>query len=280
MQQTELDGVSVKLPAGELDKVPSFAETVAAVNKLKQGKAAGPDGVPPEVIQALDATNLRILHEMFARVWKGIDVMPLEWREAFLVPLPKKGDLQLCKNWRGVLLASVPGKVFSRMINGRLQVYCENHRILPESQCGFRSGRGVMDMVFTLKMAMEVAACKRHPFHVLFVDLVKAYDSVSRVGLWEILQKKGVPPKMLSLIRSYYADKKAQVSVEGVLSSVFDLSTGLGQDCCLAPLLFNIFLSAVMEAWQRKSGGGVKWLTKIDGMLGHREAMDKYSSWI
>ena len=37
-----------------------------------------------------------------------------------------------------------------------------------------------MDMIFTLKMAMEVAAYKKHPFHVLFIDLVKAYDSVSR----------------------------------------------------------------------------------------------------
>ena len=138
-----------------------------AIGKLKKGKAAGPDGISPEVLQALDNNNARLLHETFGRVWEGIDPMPNEWREAFLVPLPKKGDLQLCKNWRGILLASVPGKVFSRIINGRLQVYCEQADILPDSQCGFRAGRGVMDMIFTLKMAMEVAAYKSHPFHVL-----------------------------------------------------------------------------------------------------------------
>ena len=279
VSQVEMDTITSREPAVALDAVPSFAETLVAIGKLIKGKAAGPDGISPEVLQALDNNNARLLHETFCRVWEGIDPMPNEWREAFLVPLPKKGDLQLCKNWRGILLASVPGKVFSRIINGRLQVYCEQADILPDSQCGFRAGRGVMDMIFTLKMAMEVAAYKSHPFHVLFIDLVKAYDSVSRAGLWAILRKKGVPPRLRELIRQFYSDKKAQVSVEGVLSSMFDLATGLGQGCCLAPLLFNVFLSAVMEAWQRKSGGGVQWLTKIDGMLGHREVMDKYSSW-
>ena len=45
-------------------------------------------------------------------------------------------------------------------------------------------------MIFSLKLAMEIADYKKHPFHVLFVDLVEAYDSVSRAGLWEVLRRK------------------------------------------------------------------------------------------
>ena len=82
-----------------------------------------------------------------------------------------------------------------------------------------------------------------------------------------------------SLIRDYYTGKTAKVSVEGGLSQEFHLETGLGQGCCLAPLLFNIFLAAVMEAWQENSGGGVSWLTRIDGALLHREVLDKYTIW-
>lgn len=124
---------------------------------------------------------------------------------------------------------------------------------------------------------MEVAAYKSHPFHVLFIDLVKAFDSVSRSGLWCILRKKGVPPRFLSLLQSYYQDKQTSVSVEGALSPVFSLSTGVGQGCCVAPLLFSLFLSAVMEAWDERTGGrGLRWLTHIDGNLLHRERQDKY----
>ena len=79
--------------------------------------------------------------------------------------------------------------------------------------------------------------------------------------------------------RDYYSGKKARISVEGGLSEEFGLETGLGRGCCVAPLLFNIYLAAVVEAWVGESGGGVHWLTRIDGALLHREAQDKYSSW-
>ncbi|CAE7297040.1 unnamed protein product, partial [Symbiodinium sp. CCMP2456] len=81
------------------------------------------------------------------------------------------------------------------------------------------------------------------------------------------------------ILRDYYSGKKARISVEGGLSDEFDLETGLVQGCCVAPLLFNIFLAAVVEAWVGESGGGVHWLTRIDGALLHREAQGKYSSW-
>ena len=236
-----------------MDEVPRFEETIAAVGRLKAGRAAAPDGIEAELVSALDPINLRALNEFFVCVWTGVESMPEEWKAAYLVPLPKKGDWTLCKRWRGILLASIPGKVFAGINNARLAQYVEDKRILPESQCGFRPGRGTMDMIFSLQLAMEIADYKKHPFHVLFVDLVKAYDSVSRAGLWEVLRRKGIPRKLVRIIQAYYSGKKAQISVEGGLSQDFDLATGLGQGCCLAPLLFNIFLSAVVEAWVSSS---------------------------
>ena len=57
------------------------------------------------------------------------------------------------------------------------------------------------------------------------------------------------------------------------------MGAGLGQGCCLALLLFNIFLAAVFEAWQAKSGGGVVWQTRVDVVLHHRETFDKRTTW-
>ena len=93
-------------------------------------------------------------------------------------------------------------------------------------------------MIFTLRMAIEVAQAKKLPLYVLFVDLMKAYDSVSRAGLWAILRANGVPEQLIGLIRGFYDGKRAEVAVEGTVSESFDLCTGLGQGCCLSPLLF------------------------------------------
>ena len=238
VQQIQMDKIEALVPEPSLDEVPRFEETIAAVGRLKAGRAAGPDGIEAELVSALDPINLRALHEFFVRVWTGVESMPEEWKAAYLVPLPKKGDLTLCKRWRGILLASIPRKVFARIINARLAQYVEDKRILPESQCGFRPGRGTMDMIFSLKLAMEIADYKKHPFHVLFVDLVKAYDSVSRAGLWEVLPRKGIPRKLVRIIQAYYSGKKAQISVEGAFrrTLIWLLVWGRGvvlRLCCL-----------------------------------------------
>ena len=163
-----MDLISEVPPHMWLDEAPSFAETVAAVDKLKAGKAPGPDGIEAQQLMALDHSNLRAMHEMFCRIWQGWEPMPREWQHSFLVPFPQKGDLTQCKRWRGILLASIPGKVFSRMVNARLHVHVEENNILPESQCGIRAGRRTSDMLFAIKLAMEIAEYKKHPFHVLF----------------------------------------------------------------------------------------------------------------
>ena len=98
--------------------------------------------------------NLRVLHEHMLRVWRRIKPMPEEWKFGYVVPLPIKGDRTICKKWRGILLLTVPGKPFARVIAARLYKHCEEHQILPEWQCGFRSQRSTMDMIFTVRMIL------------------------------------------------------------------------------------------------------------------------------
>ena len=275
----ELACIQCLVPYEPLNAPLDLAETLVARDKLKAGKACGPDGIEAELLLSLNTAGVRLVHEYFCRIWDGVEEMPKEWKESYLVPLPKSGDLSKCSRWRGILLSSIPGKVFARILNARLNAYVEANDILPESQCGFRAGRSTMDMIFCIRMVMEVASLKQVPSFFLFIDLVKAYDCVSRAGLWLILEKKGVPQKFIQVLRSYYTGKEAKVAVEGTLSDAFFLETGLGQGCCLAPLLFNFFLSAVFEAWHKKSSPGLHWYTRIDGILHHREALDKYASW-
>ena len=63
-----------------------------------------------------------------------------DWSDALLVPIPKKGDLGKCDNWRGIALLDTVGKVAARIIQERPQALAEEE--LPESQCGFRKRRG------------------------------------------------------------------------------------------------------------------------------------------
>jgi hypothetical protein len=106
---------------------------------------------------------------------------------------------------------------------------------------------------------------KRQPLYKCFVDLTKAYDKVDRNTLWEVLKRRGIPPKLIQLIKSihYYCGAQAKVRVDGELSEAFNLDRGLKQGSVLAPLLFNIFFGAIMDAViDRTKNLGVKFRYK------------------
>ena len=67
----------------------------------------------------------------------------------------QRGDLNVCDNWRGISLLDVAGKLLGRILQERLQHVAE--RVLPDSQCGFRQGRGCVDMIFAARQLVEKA---------------------------------------------------------------------------------------------------------------------------
>jgi len=93
-----------------------------------------------------------------------------------------KGDRSVCDDYRGISLLSIPGKILGRIILNRLTQYVDKLGILPESQCGFRSGRGTTDMTFTFRQLQE--KCKEHQqdLYAIIIDLSKAFDSVHQMA--------------------------------------------------------------------------------------------------
>ena len=121
-----------------------------------------------------------------ASVWQSGDVVS-DWRDAVIVPIPKKGNLRLCDNWRGISLLDVAGKLFASIIQTRMQSSAEE--VLPDSQCGFRCGRGCNDMIFVAHQLIDKTIEHDDELCVLFVDLRKAYNSIPRLALWSVLEK-------------------------------------------------------------------------------------------
>ena len=88
-----------------------------------------------------------------------------------------------------------------------------------------------------------------------FIDLQKAYDTVDRTLLWQVLTRIGVPPQMIAVIQQFHDGMRACVRPDnGVCSDWLEVEQGLRQGCVLSPLLFNIFFAAVLTvALQRFS---------------------------
>ena len=135
-------------------------ELMEALSKMKRGKAGGRTGILPELLLYGGVELQDRLLLLMEDIWKEGKVVK-DWQDAEIVPIPKKGDLRKCDVWRGISLLDVVGKVFARILQDRLQVVAE--KILPESQCGFRKGRGCVDMIFAARQLVE--KCREHDDH-------------------------------------------------------------------------------------------------------------------
>ena len=185
------------------------------------------------------------LLDLIRIVWQE-EAVPTDWHDAAIVPIPKKGDLTLCDNWRGIALLDVVGKVLAKIIQTRLQEVAELQ--LPESQCGFRKGRGCSDMVYTVRQLIEKAHEHRSKVFFTFVDLKKAYDSVPREAMWKALSKLGVPESLTRIIKSFHESMRAQIIFNGRPSKEdVEVDNGLRQGCSMAPTLFNLYACVVVE---------------------------------
>ena len=167
------------------------------------------------------------------------------------------------------------GKVLLKIVATRLSHYCEREGILAEEQSGFRPRRSTLDMLFVVQRLHELARKKVTAVFACFVDLTKAYDSVDRELLWDVLGHFGVPPKLLAVIRSFHDGMRARVRMDdGRLSDWFDVGQGLRQGCNLAPLLFNLFFAAMLMVCVNEFAGDSR-VTEDMVMIGKAVAARK-----
>ena len=120
-----------------------------AVKGLKNNKAAGPDGIPAEVLKNGGHYMLHWLHCFMSCAWTSRQ-LPQQWKDANIIAIYKrKGDRAVCGSSRGISLLSVAGKVPARVMLRRLLTHVVD--VVPESQCGFRRQCGTTDMIFVAR---------------------------------------------------------------------------------------------------------------------------------
>ena len=165
--------LSVKV---ELDELPSTQELVKAIEQIKSGKAAGVDGIPPELWKSGGPALHSKLYKLLVCCWEH-GKLPRDLRDAITFTLYKnKEEKSDCSNYREIILLSIAEKIFSRVLmNELVSIIAEDH--LPETQCGFRANRGTTDMVFILRQLQEKCREQNKGLYITFVDLTKAFDT-------------------------------------------------------------------------------------------------------
>lgn len=273
-----IDNIPQRPVIHELSANPSISEVKSAIKQLSNGKAPGEDGIPAEIFKCGSNLLISKLTDLINLIWSQGSV-PQQFKDAIITHLYKhKGRKCECDNHRGISLLSVAGKILARVILNRMNTKLVSS-VYPESQCGFRSGRGTVDMVFSLRQLQEKAREHDKELYVVFVDLTKAFDTVSRGGLWNILKKAGIPDEMLNVIISLHEGMKARVRSNGELSDEFNVSNGTKQGCVLAPVLFAIYFAFMLDIALKDLSEGIDIQFRTSGGI-HNQQRFKGKSFV
>ncbi len=261
-----IDSVPARPLVNAAEIEPSLAEIVTIIKNLKNGKSPGDDGIPPEIFKYGGQKLTRKLYRLIIQIWRSEEI-PQQFKDATIVSIYKnKGSRAECGNYRGISLLSTAGKIVAKVIQSRLVSHILDNCV-SESQCGFRNARSTIDMIFTARQLQEKCIEQDVGLYAVFIDLMKAFDTVNRDALWKVLARMGCPPKLITIIRQLHDGMTAKVRVDGSTTDRFNVRTGVKQGCVIAPILFIIYFSAMLENALSENTDGVYLRVRTDGSL-------------
>ena len=162
-----------------------------------------------------------------------------------ILPFPKKGNLGLAKNYQGITLTSLVAKIYNALLRNCREPKIEN--ILRKNENGFQRIRSTTLQILTIRRILEGVCAKNLQVTILFVDFTKAFGSIQRLKMEQILLAYGQPKETIATIMMLYRNTKVKVcSLDGDTDN-FNIVAGVLQGDTLAPHLFIICLDYVLR---------------------------------
>jgi hypothetical protein len=231
---------------------PSLVKVEIAIGKLKSYKSLGTDQIPGELIKAGGETSYSEIHRFICSVW-NMEELPQQWKESVIIPIHKKGCKTDSNNYHGISLLSTAYKILSNILLARLTSYV--NEVTGDHQCGFHRNRSTTDQIFYIQQILEKKWEYNGMVQQIFIDFKKAYDSVKREVLYNILLEFSVPKKLVRLIKMCLNETCSKVCVGKLLPDTFPTQNELQQGDALLPLLFSFSLECVVRKVQENQVG-------------------------
>ena len=246
----EVDGESGRVGIDSrnevLDRPINMDELDKAIKMLKNNKSSGHDLIINEFIVNASLQAKYVILLLFNCVLK-LEYFPSFWCVGSIVPVFKRGDKNDVNNYRGITLLSCFGKLFTRILNNRINDWVESESILTEAQFGFRKGRCTSDCLFILHGLIEILFARGKRLYCCFIDYEKAYDYLDRTAVLFKLLKSGVSSKCVNIFKSMY--DKLKLEMRGNKNEqYFESNRGLLQGETTSPILFSLFVNDLEHA--------------------------------
>ena len=240
-----------------MNRAISQYDIFEAISAMENNKAPGFDGIQIEFIKGARSFFVPMLEKIFNGILDSGE-FPEAWGNALICLVFKKGDNTDPKNYRGISLLSTISKIFTKILNSRLNEWMDNTNKRQEEQAGFRKGYSTMDQLFNLQSIIQKYLSKeKGRCHILFVDFETAFDRISHSHLFFELIQTGIHGKILNVIRSVYGKLKTSIRTPKELTEFFKCLFGTRQGCMSSPFLFALYIGELIKMLEKARCSGI-----------------------
>ena len=180
--------------------------------------------IPVEPIRTGNRTIRYGIYKIIIYIWNK-EKLPEEWKESIIVPIYKKGDETDFSNYRGISILQITYKILSNILFSRLASYAK--KIIVVLQCGFRRNMSAANNIFCIRQILEKKWKYKAAGLHMFIEFKKAYDSVRREFLYNILIEFGIPMKLGRLIKMHLNEIYNRFLASKNLSDIFPIKNSV-----------------------------------------------------
>lgn len=217
-------------------------EVINIISSLKTHSAPGIDKITTFMLKTFRYSLAEPLSYLINLSFE-CGVFPKIFKCAVVCPVYKSGDKSLTTNYRPISLISTISKVMEKIMNKRIINFLESNKLLSENQYGFRTNRSTDDAVLRLTTRITAHVDNNDKCVGIFLDLQKAFDTVSIPILLSRLENLGIRGTALLWLKDYLTRREQCVRVENQYSNYSSGSYGVPQGSTLGPTLFLAYIN-------------------------------------